>query len=250
MLGKLRRAAELWAQGEKCLAQIHLAHLRLPKLESEEQAFRLFLADRLIASGHSPRGLCEALGFDLPEALRKYNPDEPRDRRGRWTNGSDGVDNKIILISVDDPEKEKDDPLYQEQRALGEETPEEDERHGRPIDPMGPTPFPIPGPRPTAAQASTPKPSDFVGQDFGKLRVGIEKPELGINLLSNHAVRRTEERSLSPSDLEDTVVNPLMVLRQSSGNFFYLSDNAVVVLDRSGKVVTTYSSADFDEKIY
>jgi hypothetical protein len=41
VLGKLRRASELWAQGDKCLAQIHLAHLRLPKLESEEQAFRL-----------------------------------------------------------------------------------------------------------------------------------------------------------------------------------------------------------------
>jgi len=77
--------------------------------------------------------------------------------------------------------------------------------------------------------------------------VGIEKPELGINLLSNHAVRRTEERSLSSSDLEDTVANPLMVLRQSSGNFFYLSDSAAVVVDRSGKVMTTYSSADFDE---
>jgi len=87
VLGKLRRAGELWAQNEKCLAQIHLEHLRLPKLDSEEQAFRLFLADRLIASGHSPRELCKALGFALPEGLKKYNPDEPRDDHGRWTTG-------------------------------------------------------------------------------------------------------------------------------------------------------------------
>ena len=87
VLGKLRRAAEVWAQGDKCLAQIHLAHLRLPKLESDEQAFRLFLADQLIASGHSSRELCGALGFDLPEGLKKYNPDEPRDDHGRWTSG-------------------------------------------------------------------------------------------------------------------------------------------------------------------
>lgn len=85
VLGKLRRASELWAQGDKCLAQIHLEHLRLPKLESEEQAFRLYLADHLIASGQSPRG--RALGFDLPEGLAKYNPDEPRDDHGRWTTG-------------------------------------------------------------------------------------------------------------------------------------------------------------------
>jgi hypothetical protein len=87
VLGKLRRASELWAQGEKCLAQIHLEHLRLPRLESEEQAFRLFLADYLIASGYSPRDLCGVLGFDLPEGLKKYNPDEPRDDHGRWTTG-------------------------------------------------------------------------------------------------------------------------------------------------------------------
>jgi hypothetical protein len=70
VLAKFRRASELWVQGDKCLAHIHLAHLRLPKLESGEQAFRLFLADHLIASGHSPRDLCEALGFDLPEGLK------------------------------------------------------------------------------------------------------------------------------------------------------------------------------------
>ena len=278
VLVKLRRASELWAQGDKSLAQIHLEHLRLPKLENGEQAFRLFLADQLIASGHSPRGLCKVLGFKLPKGLRKFSPDQARDDHGRWTsggaggdagsaegssargassrshtyaNGSAGANNNIILVSVEDPQKErdKDGPLYEERRDLGEETPEEDERHGRPINPMGSTPFPVPGPRPATAQSSAPKPSDFVGQDFGKLGVGIEKPELGINLLSNHAVRRTEERSLSSSDLEDTVANPLMVLRQSSGNFFYLSDSAAVVLDRSGKVVTTYSSADFDENV-
>ena len=72
VLAKLRRAAELWAQGDKCLAQIHIEHLRLPKLDSEEQAFRLFLADRLIASGYSPRELCGALGFDLPEGFSNF----------------------------------------------------------------------------------------------------------------------------------------------------------------------------------
>jgi hypothetical protein len=99
VLAKLRHAAELWAQGDKCLAQIHLEHLRLPKLESEEQAFRLFLADHLIASGQSPRGLCRALGFDLPEGLGKYKPDQPRDGHGRWTTG--GVSGTQPATAVD-----------------------------------------------------------------------------------------------------------------------------------------------------
>ena len=90
LLVKLRHASALWAQGDKSLAQIHLEHLRLPKLDSEEQAFRLFLADRLIASGHSPRRLCKVLGFDLPKGLRKFDSDQPCDGHGRWTSGGGG----------------------------------------------------------------------------------------------------------------------------------------------------------------
>jgi hypothetical protein len=84
---KLRHASALWAQGDKSLAQIHLEHLRLPKLENGEQAFRLFLADQLIASGHSPRDLCKVLRLDLPKGLRKLGSDQPRDDHGRWTSG-------------------------------------------------------------------------------------------------------------------------------------------------------------------
>jgi hypothetical protein len=92
LLVKLRHASELWAQVDKSLAQIHLEQLRLPKLETGEQAFRLFLADQLIASGYSPRELCKVLGFDLPKGLRKFDPDQPRDDHGRWTSGGGGGD--------------------------------------------------------------------------------------------------------------------------------------------------------------
>jgi hypothetical protein len=90
LLVKLRHASAVWARGDKSLAQIHLEHLRLPKLENGEQAFRLFLADQLIASGYSPRGLCKVLGFDLPKGLRKFDSDQPRDDHGRWTSGGGG----------------------------------------------------------------------------------------------------------------------------------------------------------------
>ncbi|MGO9675188.1 MAG: hypothetical protein ACLPSF_13650 [Methylocella sp.] len=49
----------------------------MPRID-EEQAFRLFLADRLMASGFSPRELCKELGFALPAGLKKYSPDQPR----------------------------------------------------------------------------------------------------------------------------------------------------------------------------
>jgi hypothetical protein len=49
-----------------------------------------FLADQLIASGHTPRDLCKVLGFDLPKGLRKFDSDQARDGHGRWTSGGGG----------------------------------------------------------------------------------------------------------------------------------------------------------------
>jgi hypothetical protein len=89
ILGKLRRASDLWARGEKSLAQIYLTQLRLPSID-EEQALRLHLADRLIASGFSPRELCKQLGFELPAGLKKYSPDQPRVPAGGGSSSASG----------------------------------------------------------------------------------------------------------------------------------------------------------------
>jgi hypothetical protein len=43
--------------------------------------------------------------------------------------------------------------------------------------------------------------------------------------------------------------HPLIVLQQSRGRVYYLTDKAAVVLNRRGRVITTYSASDFDTKI-
>ncbi len=161
LLGKLRRACALWTLGEKSLAQIHLAQLRLPPVGADE-ALRLHLADRLMAEGFAPRELCKELGFELPAGLKKYSPDQPRDEQGRWTDGAGGGGSSSAVVSNDvregrsvspggphGGEDSEEDKLDAERRALGEEPPEEDQRHGRPIDPLGPTPLPVGGTRPS-----------------------------------------------------------------------------------------------------
>jgi hypothetical protein len=91
LLAKLRRAAELWNDGEKALAHIHLAHAGVPPCE-EEQALRLFVADELIEAGVTPHALMKA----PPLALLKFNPDQPRvpagsgRESGEWTSGGAG----------------------------------------------------------------------------------------------------------------------------------------------------------------
>jgi hypothetical protein len=44
----IRQALVYWVRGNKSLARIHLAFANLPRLESCEDAFRLFWADELI----------------------------------------------------------------------------------------------------------------------------------------------------------------------------------------------------------
>ncbi len=99
VVAKLRRACELWDDGEKALAHIHLAHVGLPHCGSD-QALRLFVADELLEAGVSPSALMKAQGFDpAPLDLLKahFNPDQPRvpagsgRDSGEWTSG--GADN-------------------------------------------------------------------------------------------------------------------------------------------------------------
>ncbi len=113
-----------------------------------------------------------------------------------------------------------------------------------------------PAPKPSSPSHETlevdpsrPKPSDFVGQDFGKLGVGVEKPDLQIRKLSTHTLNELADRGGSLTDIQTTVENPLIVLRQSDGRILYLSDKAVVVLDQMGTVVTSYPATRFDATI-
>jgi hypothetical protein len=97
LLAKLRRAAELWNDGERALAHIHLAHAGLPPC-GEAQALLLFVADELIEAGVTPEALMEVQGFDpAPLALLKFNPNQPRvpagsgRESGEWTSGGASI---------------------------------------------------------------------------------------------------------------------------------------------------------------
>jgi hypothetical protein len=74
------------------LAHIHLAFARLPRLESANDAYRLYLAEALLDDGFSPREMLAELG--LGRTMRrfdKFDPDQPRvpagsgRESGQWT---------------------------------------------------------------------------------------------------------------------------------------------------------------------
>lgn len=95
-IAKMRRAAELWHEGEEALAQSHLAFIGVPDVD-EVVAFRLSLAAKLFQLDVSPDTLVKALGFDRAVlALEKYNRVQPRvpagsgRESGQWTSGHSG----------------------------------------------------------------------------------------------------------------------------------------------------------------
>ena len=101
VLGNIERAAKCWSEGDVCLAYIHLAHARLPELQNPREAARcLFIVDRFIKGGTSPRAVFEALGLGSTyiDAVEKlYNPDQPRvpagngRASGEWTSDDAGT---------------------------------------------------------------------------------------------------------------------------------------------------------------
>jgi len=90
ILGFIQRAARAYVRGETALADIHLAHGGLPEIKDlDRAAYRLLLADRLLAEGMEPRELLDALEMDST-ALRllKASPEDPK--RPGWPAGTPG----------------------------------------------------------------------------------------------------------------------------------------------------------------
>jgi len=95
VLGNIARSIKAWREGDGCLAHIHLAHAGLSQLHDlRADAYRLFLAEKAMKFGASPRAVFAALHLtpryiDAVEKL--YNPDEPRvpagsgRTSGQWT---------------------------------------------------------------------------------------------------------------------------------------------------------------------
>ncbi|HUO93703.1 MAG TPA: hypothetical protein VMU22_12310 [Rhizomicrobium sp.] len=99
VLKTIRRASAIARDGDECVAAMHIALAKLPKISDPiEAARRLFIADGLIGAGVTPCDIWELLEFD-PSVLRslsKYDQDEPRvpagsgKPSGEWTSGGGG----------------------------------------------------------------------------------------------------------------------------------------------------------------
>ncbi len=108
-MGNIERATKCWSEGDDCLAYIHLVHagLQAPR-HVRAAAYRLFVTDRLMRAGVSPRAIFEWLEVGTPyiDAFEKlYNPDEPRvpagsgRTSGQWTR-DEGTSGPSLLSDL------------------------------------------------------------------------------------------------------------------------------------------------------
>ncbi len=88
-----------------------------------------------------------------------------------------------------------------------------------------------------------------VGSSYGKLGTVVKNPAAKITGFTGHGVDQAITRGVTTPTLLNTVRSPAVVLRQASGNRLFIGNDAAVVLNSTGKVVTTYPSSQFDATI-
>ncbi|MFT4172085.1 MAG: RHS repeat-associated core domain-containing protein, partial [Rhodocyclaceae bacterium] len=89
----------------------------------------------------------------------------------------------------------------------------------------------------------------LLGKDFGKLGTVVENPNLKIESLHPHYLDRKLERGVTSSQVMEAIKSPSVVLQQKGGGYLYLTQDAAVVINKNGRLVTTYGSRNFDESI-
>lgn len=100
----IENASEQWRRGEKVLAHIHLAFARLPRLESANDAYRLYLAEALLDDGLPPREMLAELGLGRTlRQLNKFDPDQPRVPAGSGRESGQWTKDGASTSADDDP---------------------------------------------------------------------------------------------------------------------------------------------------
>ena len=90
----------------------------------------------------------------------------------------------------------------------------------------------------------------LLGRSFGTLGTVVRNPRIKLTLVNDYALRRAAERGVSRGVISDTLRRPSVVLSQANGGrFLYLNTRAAVVVDTSGRLITTYPRAKFDERV-
>ena len=89
------------------------------------------------------------------------------------------------------------------------------------------------------------------GDDFGKMGKYVKTPNVNFDWSqsTNHGLERMKQRGITSSMIED-FINKGKVLSQDNGNrFAYVTKDGVAVISKDGKLITAWTSANFDSNM-
>lgn len=89
------------------------------------------------------------------------------------------------------------------------------------------------------------------GDDFGKMGTYVENPNIKVDWTryAEHAAERMQQRGMT-QEMVNNIVENGKVLSQNNGNkFAYITQEGVVIVSKEGKLITAWSSVDFDSSM-
>ncbi len=89
------------------------------------------------------------------------------------------------------------------------------------------------------------------GDDFGKMGTYVENPNIKVDWTqyAEHAAERMQQRGMT-QEMVNNIVENGKVLSQNNGNkFAYITQEGVAIVSKQGKLITAWSSADFDSSM-
>ncbi len=86
---------------------------------------------------------------------------------------------------------------------------------------------------------------ELVVPEKAGLGVAVEKPE-GLRVtnyegLDNYGDERLKERRITREEVDEAVANPVLVLKQGGGRYYFLGQYQAVVVDEMGNLITAYN---------
>ena len=89
------------------------------------------------------------------------------------------------------------------------------------------------------------------GDDFGKMVTYVANPNIKVDWTqyAEHAAERMQQRGMT-QEMVNNIVKNGKVLSQNNGNkFAYITQEGVAIVSKEGKLITAWSSEDFDSSM-
>lgn len=79
----------------------------------------------------------------------------------------------------------------------------------------------------------------------------VENPNIKVDWTryAGHAVEQMQQRGVTQEMVNNVVKNGKVLLQNNGNKFAYITQEGVAIVSKEGKLITAWSSADFDSSI-